>query len=446
MKRLLCFVFILLVGWGQQVSALSLIRDDETETLLRDYADPVLRAAQLDPGSVRIFIVNDPAINAFVAGGANLFIHTGLILASDDPTMLIGVIAHEAGHIAGGHLARGTEALENAQLSAILSFVLGAAAGIAGGGEAAAGVMSAGQHLATRNLLSFTRINEQSADQAALQYLEQIGVSPAGLLDLMERLRSREKLYRQNIDPYALTHPLSKERIAHIRGHLLQHPEEKKSLLSMAEINKRHKAVLAKLKGFLQPAEQLLQQPQSSDSNAQLTRAIALHRNSQPTEALEIIDTLIEKAPQNPYLHELKGQFFAESSRYEEALHAYGKAQQLRPRSALLQSAYGQTLLALSKPEEALPYLRQSSIQDPTYAANWHYLGQALAALNKDGEASLAYAEAALLKNAPELARRYATEALEKLDADSPSRLRAQDAREEAIRLQKESRDEGSPF
>lgn len=426
--------------------AISLVRDAETESLLREYSDPLIRAANLDPSTVRIFIVNDPSINAFVAGGANLFIHTGLIMASENPDMLKGVIAHEVGHIAGGHLARGAEAIEDAQLSTILSYVLGAAAGLAGGGEVAAGVLSAGQHVTQRNLMSFSRVNEQAADQAALQYLSATETPATGLLELMEKLRAKEQLYRTQIDPYALTHPLSKERIAHIRSHLLQQSKTANHASANAAQIERHKRVLAKLKGFINDPQLTLNNTEDNSIANKIARIVAYHRQSKGKQALVEITNLIEQEPNNPYLIELKGQILSESGRPEAALGYYKQASSMLPKSALLRTDYARMLIAQQTPDypSAIQNLTQASQQDNTNPMTWQLLGQAEAEMGRDGKAALAYAEASLLRDEAELARRYAKEALDKLPKGSPAMLRAQDAREEAIRLQKKKKEKAS--
>lgn len=423
-------------------SAASLIRDAEIEMTLRRYADPILTAAQLTPASVNIFIVNDPAINAYVAGGSNMFIHTGLILAAEDPAMLIGVIAHEAGHIAGGHLAQGSEQLQNATVGAIISYVLGAAAALGGSGDVGSAVISAGQHVAQRNLLSFSRMNEQAADQAALQYLDSNKISASGLLDLMEKLRMKETLYKNQMDPYALTHPLSKERIAHIRGHLLgsdipekQVPESYQSL---------HPRMLAKLKGFLQSPEITLSHypPEDQSLSARYARAVAYHRLSKTELALAEMDGLLAEQPDDPYFLELKGQILSESGRNAEALPYYRKASGALPDVALLHAEYGRELLSQNPPdyETALIELKLSTVQEPHTATTWRLLGECYGALQQTGQASLAYAEAALRSNKPQEALQQIKIALDHLPENSPARLRAEDLQAEAIRLEGEKK------
>lgn len=431
----LCCMF--LVFHSNIAHARGLIRDTEIESTLREFVTPILKAASLEPESVSLFIVNDSSINAFVAGGSNIFIHTGLILASDDPSMLIGVLAHEVGHIAGGHLARGTEALQNAQLGTIIGYVIGAAAALGGGGEAGSAVMSASQQLAQRQLLSFTRMNEQSADQAALQYLESIGISPAGLLELMEKLRIRETIYRKQLDPYALTHPLSKERIAHIRGHLLQHDSKDKTLPT--ETTLKHQRMHAKLTGFLNTPETVLQRYDASDSSvsAHYARAIALHRLSMTDAAIEEMDMLLAKSPNDPYFLELKGQILAESGKEPQALEFYKQALKQLPNAPLLLAEYGRLLLAKSPPNTiaALKYLKQANLLDRNHITTWTLLGQVYKQIGNEGQSALAYAEAALLTNQLDEALRYIDRALSLLSKDSPARLRAEDLQAEVIRL-----------
>jgi predicted Zn-dependent protease len=450
-RNLFVFSLILLLGVFSATPAqarVSLIRDAEIEQTLRLYSDPVFKQAGLAPQSIRIFIVNDPSINAFVAGGQNMFIHTGLLQTADTPEMLIGVIAHETGHIAGGHLAQGAEKLRNAQLGTLLSYILGAAAAVGGAGDVGPAIMTAGQQVAQRNLMSFSRMNEQAADQAALSYMDALGYSVEGLLSLMEKLRTKENLYAGQIDPYALTHPLSRDRIAHIRGHLLQ--QEGKTQPISADFKTRMERMRAKLEGFINNPQSVLNRYPATDTSltARYARAVAYHRLSQLKPALVEIDALIATAPEDPFFNELKGQILFESGQLAEALPYYEKAVQLLPDSALLKTDLGRTLLAQTPPrhEEALRQLKQSSVMDNTNIMTWKLLGSAYGARGEKGEAALAYAEASLLENEPEEALRQVTQALDALSPDSPSRLRAQDLQTEAMRQKREMEDAGRDF
>ena len=416
--------------------AMGLIRDTEIEQTLHAYVKPILQQANLAPDSVSLFIVNDPSINAFVAGGSNIFIHTGLLLASDDPAMLVGVLAHEVGHIAGGHLARGAEAIQDAQLSTVIGYVLGAAAALGGGARAGSAVMSASQQFAQRNFLSFTRMNEQSADQAALEYLDGMHISASGLLALMERLRTRETVYKNRIAPYARTHPLSKERIAHIRGHLLQ-SDIAENLVPKAFVVP-HQRMHAKLAGFIQKPETILATYNNEDNStvAHYARAIAYHRLTQTEPALREIDLLLRDAPRDPFYLELKGQILAESGKEQQALSYYKQALDILPLAPLLLAEYGRLLLAISPPDttEAIRALKSSTLSDATNGMSWRLLGQAYQQQGDEGHAALSYAEASTLSNSLDEALRTVRRALELLPSSSPSRLRAEDLQSEIIR------------
>lgn len=430
-------IMILTAASPLPAAAASLIRDAEIEQTLREFSSPIFTAAGLVPDNVHLFIVNDPSLNAFVAGGSNIFIHTGLLMEADDPAVIIGVIAHETGHIVGGHLAQGAEQMKNAQISTILGYILGAAAGVAGGGEAGIAVMTAGQSIAQRNYLSFSRMNEQSADQAALNYLDATQISANGLLRLLEKLRIRETAYRGMLDPYALTHPLSKERISHLRGHLLQSKIPENQL--PAGYKEKNDRMRAKLIGFLQTPENTIAQysPQDRSVAALYARAVAYHRLSRLDEALTEVDGLLEESPEDPFYLELKGQILSESGKDAEALNYYAKASKLLPESALLHTEYANVLLAQKPPQyhTALEELKRSSVQDAANPTTWNLLVQCYQALGQKGQAALAAAEEQLLIGNAVEAIRQSNAALEALPESSPSRLRAEDIKTEATRL-----------
>jgi predicted Zn-dependent protease len=445
-KRLLLPALMSFLLLPAAAFAQSFIRDAEIEQTLRLYATPIFKTAGLTPENIHLFIINDPSINAFVAGGSNMFFHTGLLLATEEPGMLIGVIAHETGHIAGGHLALGTEELANAQIGTILSYVLGAAAGIAGGSsDVGAAVISAGQHVAQRNILSFTRMNEQAADQAALTYLGKNNISADGLLQLLERLRLKETAYRGKIDPYALTHPLSKERIGHIRGNLLNTSVPAGAV--PAQYLPLHQRLHAKLLGFIQKPEITLRQYPADDVSvaARYARAVAYHRQQNLTMALKEIDSLLKDEPRDPFYLELKGQILAESGRYGQALPYYRDAATLLPDSALLQTEYGATLLAQSPPhtKTALGVLKKAASQDSSNPQNWHLLAECYADLGDKGQAELATAEEAFINGQAIETLRHISLALKDLPRHSPSRLRAEDLKTEATRLNKKQQEDG---
>ncbi len=446
-KRFLV-IALLLLALPSPAAAAGLIRDAEIEHTLRLYSDPIFKAAGLAPETVKLFIIDDPAINAFVAGGANIFLHTGLILESDTPEMLIGVIAHETGHIAGGHLAQGTEQLANAQIGTILSYVLGIAAAVGGSSDAGAAIMSAGQHVSTGNLLSYTRGQEQAADQAALGYLDAVNISASGMLSMFEKLRQNEHRRYGEIPPYALTHPLSIDRIAHVRSHLMQFKEKNKHQPALPKkFYELHRRLLAKLNGFLKPPEAtLLRYPVEDTSlEARYARSIALYRLPDLEAAVKEINVLIVSYPDDPFFHELKGQMLFENGRIEEAISAYENANRLLPDSPLILTDLARAKLAADPTDarirESINHLKRATVLDNSYSLTWHMLAIAYGKAGEVGMARLAMAEEALLKNKPEDALDYAKQAAAAQADDSPARLRADDLKLLAQRMLRKKKD-----
>lgn len=436
-KRILAFL-ALLSAWLPSAHAAGLIRDAEIEHTLRLYSDPVFEAAGLTPASVKLFILDDPSINAFVAGGSNIFLHTGLLLETDSPEMLIGVIAHETGHIAGGHLAQGAEQLQNAQIGTVLSYILGAAAAAGGSSQAGAAIMSAGQHVAAQQFMAYSRTQEQAADQAALTYLDGMAVSAQGMLSMFEKLRQNEHRHFGETPPYALTHPLSIERISHVRSHLLQEAKEPPRMPERFYV--LHKRLIAKLRGFLEdPKATLLRYPEDDRSlEARYARSIALYRLPDLEASLKEIGALIADYPEDPFFHELKGQVLFENGRVEESIAAYEKAHALLPDSALILTDLAKAKLASPTDEriaQSIEHLKRSSVLESSNAATWHLLAVAYGKAGNLGMSHLSMAEEAMLLNKPEQALDYAKEAARTLDNDSPARLRAGDLKTLAQRM-----------
>lgn len=431
-------------------NAVPLIRDAEIEHTLRTYSDPVFDAAGVKPSSVKIFIVNDKALNAFVAGGANLFIHTGLILAADSPDMLIGVIAHETGHIAGGHLARGGEKLKDAQMGAILSAVLGAAAAVATGKpEAAAAVMSGGQSMVGRNFLAFTRAHEEAADQSALGSLDRLGISAEGLLKIFALLQRHEREHAGSPDPYVLTHPLSASRIEHVRNHVQRSAVPGGQYPRAFDVP--HARMIAKLYGFLQPPERTLQKYPVSDKSvpARLARAVAYYKMPDLPRSLAEIDALLAADPKDPFFHELKGQILFENGRVAEALSAYAEAAKLLPGSALMLVDLAKVELAQTggaHVASAIAHLEKANSIDNTNSFAWRLLATAYGKAGKMGMSFLALAEEASLNNDPDATLKQVEHALAVLKQGTPARQRAHDLKADAIEMQRRKKEAESPF
>ena len=421
-----------------QQRRLQFIRDAEIEHIIRTYAGPIFEASGINGDSVEIALVKDSSLNAFVAGGMNLFIHTGLLQESENPDELIGVIAHEIGHIAGGHLIRSQEAMEGASAQAILSALLGIGAALATG-EAGAGaaILGGGQEMARRSYLAYSRAQESTADQAALGYMDQAGVSARGLLNFLEKLAGQDLRPTDRQDAFVRTHPLTQDRIESVRYHV-EHSRvsDRKAPAEFVEMHARMKA---KLMGFIQP-QIALHRYRDSDTEVapRYGRAIALYQRGDIRQALPLIDQLIKEEPDNPFFHELKGQVLLENSRVAESIAPYRKAVELLPDSALLRSSLAHALVETNDDsllDEALKHLKAAAAKEPRTPFTWRLIATVYGRENQQGMLSYALAEEAMARGDRAVARFHAEKAENQLPAGSPGWIRAQDIRTATERL-----------
>jgi predicted Zn-dependent protease len=414
-----------------QSSSPSLIRDAEIESIIHGYAEPIFAAAGIDPEAVSIYIVNDNALNAAVAGGQNLFLFTGLLMRADVPNQLIGVIAHETGHIAGGHVARIQGELETASAEMILAYILGIGAAIAtGDGKAGTAIIGAGQSMIIRNLLSYTRTQESAADQAALSYLDATGQSSRGLAEFMNILRQKEQLFGTNYDPYLRSHPLTLERIDVAERHAATSPYG--GATDPPERLAEHERMRAKLIGFLRELPDVLRDyPEGLDTlPARYARAIAYYRANQLDRAFAELDPLIAEYPDDPYFLELKGQILYEHGRTDESRTFYESSVAAAPDQPLLRLGLAQTLIALDKPaldQRAVKELESVIVDEPRNTGAWRLLSIAYGRNGEPGMAALALAEAAAARGDRSEAKQKAATAQTLLPKGTPSWLRAQD-------------------
>jgi len=409
--------------------ALSFIRDAEIEATLKRMSTPVFRAASMTPDSIRIFIVNDRSLNAFVVD-RNMVFHTGLLTKLESPEELYGVIAHETAHIAAGHAVQRAGAARNATGPLILSMILGIAAAAAGQGGAGAAIIAGGQTVAQRGLLKYTRGQESSADQAAIGYLESIRVDPKGMLETLQRLKAVEIVSLGRRDPYASTHPLSSQRIALLERRVSQ--SSARGFPASADTRYWHKRMRAKLRGFLDDPIRVLREVDGADRSepATLMRAVAHHRSTDLRNALREVDSLIAARPNDAYYHELRGQFLFESARPREAAESYRRAVSLAPDEPLIQVAYARALLALDDPQAtraARDALLTATRSDALSSGAWRSLSVAEARLGNDLGASLATAEFQALTGSLDAAERNAKRVQGGSPTGSPGWIRASD-------------------
>jgi predicted Zn-dependent protease len=438
LRRALCALTIFGLVAPRTASAqqsINFIRDAEIESTIRQFVSPVFTAAGLDASAIRIYLVNDPRLNAFVAGGQNLFLNTGLLMRSQSPNQVVGVAAHETGHIAGGHLARTQEALRNATIQSIIAMVLGAAASAAARG--AGGLLTGGSGVGERSILQYSVEQEAKADQAGLRFLDATGQSAKGLLQFFRILEGEELLSATRQDPYLRTHPLTRQRIEYVQEHV-DHSRFS-DVPDKPEFIEMHKRMVAKLNGFLNPPAQTLAKYKESDTSvaARYARAVAYYRIPNMAKALPAIDSLIAQEPKNPYFHELKGQMLFENGKVAEAIAPYEEAVRLQPDSALLRVELGQVQIESGDPalnRRALSNLSEGVRIEPDNSMGWHFLAIAYGHENDIGMSALALAEEAQIVGDKKLAVQQATRATQLLKAGTPARLRAEDLKRLANR------------
>ena len=439
--RALLALFLTLGLTTQQVAAQSILRDAETEELFDAMSAPLIRAAGLNPRDVKVVMINDGSINAFVAGGQVVYIHSGLITVAANANEVQGVIAHELGHIAGGHVITSGEGIKQATGISILSLVVAAAAMAAGAGQAGMAILAAGQQAALGKFLAFNRAQESSADQAGAKYLAASGISGRGSIAFFKRLQNLEFRYGiPQTDSYERTHPLSGERVAILLDRYERDPAW--TVPTDPALEARFQRVKAKLLGFINPRQALLTYPTSNTSvAARYARAYAWHRTAYPEQALSEASTLLTMMPRDPYFLELKGQILLESGRPTEALPLLRESVALTNAQPLIATTFGHALIATEDDanfKEAAKVLKASVTRDNENPFAWYQLGVVYEHNGDAPRAALATAEGFFLQGRPQLAERSAKFAMAGIPQGTPDWIRAQD-----IALASEAAQEG---
>ncbi len=422
---------------AQQKKGLPLVRDAETEDLLREYAKPIFRAAGLPAGQVEIILVNDKSFNAFVPDSRRMFINLGVIMDAKTPSEVIGVIAHETGHIAGNHLVRMRQAASNAQIMSVIGMILGAgamAAGAATGNSSVArggaAATTAGGAIGQRNFLSYRRSEESAADQAALRYLDRTGVSPKGMLKTFERMADQALFAAQYVDPYALSHPMPRARYTALETKAKKNRHFNKKDPKRLQI--KHDLVKAKLLAFTSHKNTTYRAYPEKDKSlpAQYARAIASMRSDRVSKAVKKIDALIAKAPEYPYFYEVKGQAYLEGGKPKQAIAPFRKALSLYPGNPHFEIWLGFAMVASNDNrylKEAKTILSRALRKDKYSTTGYAQLAIANARLGDVAGADLATAQSHMAKGDLRGAQRYAKRAQKKLKTGSPAWQQADD-------------------
>jgi predicted Zn-dependent protease len=420
-----------------QAQGLPIIRDAEIEQLLRDYSTPILRTAGLAQQNIRIVVINERTFNAFVADGHRIFVNTGVLMDATTPNEVIGVLAHETGHIAGGHLAKLREQLKRASTQSIIATVLGVGAMVAASQSGNANATNAGmaavlapQEMIRRSLLSYLRAHEEQADRAGVKFLTATNQSPKGMYETFKRLQDQMLFSAQFADPYMQSHPMPVERVAALSELAKASPHWDKK--DAADLQLRHDLMRAKLSGFIDRPETVARRYPASDASlaARYARAISAYRHADLRGALAQIDGLIQAQPNNPYFHELKGQALLESGQPAAAVAPLRHAVKAAPHPALIQIMLAQALIASKDGKsaaEAVSLLRAALVKEPESPDAYTQLAMAFGSKGDLAEADLASAMAAVVRGDARTARDLATRAKTRFPVGSPGWVKADD-------------------
>ncbi|HEY4114345.1 MAG TPA: M48 family metalloprotease [Rhizomicrobium sp.] len=425
------------IGANQAVAqGIDIIRDTEIEHVLHSYEDPILKVAGLDPATVKIYVVNDPSINAFAAQSPaeseseDIFINAGLILQLKSPNQVTGVLAHETGHIAGGHILRGEDAMKKAMVPMLIGMIAGIAAAIAGGGEAGMGVMALGEQAAMANYLEFSRAQEATADQMGQKFLLATHQSGRGMLEVFERFAQEDAMSAYYQHSFASDHPADRERIDLLQREVDASPYRDVPD-SPAAVHEFH-MIQAKLSGYLSKPDTVLGHypPSDTSEEARYARAMAYFRKPDLPKALSEINSLIKDEPRDPYFWEVLGQIYVDMSQPEKGVEPYQKSVDLMPNAPLLRIALAAAQLATEKPalaKPALDNLKAALLEEHDNEFAWYEAAQAYSDLGNEPMANLSTAELDFSVGNFGAAEHFAGLAQHRLAAGSPDWQRASD-------------------
>lgn len=396
--------------------ALSLIRDAEIEETATNWVQSIFTAADLPPENAQVVLVNDPSINAFVAGGQTIFVHTGLFTNATSIDEVMFVLSHETGHIVGGHIVRGISALEQTQNATLISTILGGVlAVLSGRPDAGIAVMMGAQGSAMGQFLAYRQTEESSADRTAVDIMQRLGYSLQGFENIMQNLRRLERLNDESERSYLRTHPMTQNRVRDMGRFTKDAPD--------VHQDKQFERIQAKLVAFMNKPHDVLSLYKGNSFAHRYARAIALYRQHELDKSFTLIDSLIRENPSDAYLYELKGQFSFETGRIEQAIENYEKANQLKPNTPLIELALAQSYIELNKAksaQKALPILQKVTLTEPDLALGWRLLATAYSRLGQDLHADYAMVEYERTNNNLSLAHKRAEKLKKKLDKNSP--------------------------
>lgn len=431
-SALLPLLSIFMLWLCTPAQAQSVIRDEEIESFLQTWFAPIFEASGKNPDQVDIILIDDSDVNAFVAGGANIFFYTGLLQKTDDAGEVVAVMAHELGHIEGGHLIRGREALENASYESIIGAIIGIGAAVATGESGAAATVATGTgSMAQRRFLSEARKYESGADQAAIKSMVRANINPTGMVTFLRKLEDQELAPASQQSAYVRTHPLTRERVDAVANRVEETDLKNKPI--PPEWNEQHKRMKAKLLGFLQPGQvEWTYDARDQSVEANYARTIAAYRQNKVQPALDGIEKLLAMEPNNPYFHELKGQMLVDFGRLQEGIPSYERALQLKPDASLFRLALAHVEIETAGSNKdilnkAIDNLKRAALEEQRSPRLHRMMATAYGRMGQDSQAKLHLAEEALLQRNYSYAKAQAEFALEGLKEGTADWVRAKD-------------------
>src|SRR3954447_5117115 len=417
----------------------ALLRDTEIEQLLREYTRPILRAGGLEKQNIQVVIINDGGFNAFVAAGRRIFVNYGALMKSETPNQIVGVLAHETGHLAGGHLAKMREQLAQAQTQMIIAMLLGAGAIVAGArsgnsnsglSNAGAAAISAPQAVIQRTLLSYVRQQEENADRAGVKFLTATGQSAKGMYETFKRFTNDSLFAARGADPYLQSHPMPVERVAALEELARSSPYWDKK--DDPALQLRHDMMRAKTSAFMERQDTVYRRYPLSDTSlpSRYAHAIATYLHGDLNSALAQIDGLIHLQPNNAYFYELRGQALLERGKPADAVAPLRKAVQLSNGAPLMEMLLGQALVASDNKawtDEAIAILRAAVARETEAPMGYTQLAMAYGRKGDYAQADLASAQAAYLRGDNKTARDLASRAKTRFAVGTPGWVKADD-------------------
>ncbi len=409
---------------------ITLLQDTETERLLRSYEDPILTVAGIDPAAVKMYIVNDTSLNAFVAEGQNIFSNAGLFIQLKTPNELIGVLAHETGHMAGGHLTRGSDAIAKAEIPMLLSMALGIGAAIMGAGELGMVLMGVGQSAAQAQYMQFSRVQEATADQMGQKYLRATHQSGMGMVHVFERMANEAAMIVKNPEQYASDHPADRDRVANLQE--IAEASPYRDVPDSPQAIHAYEMVKAKVIGYLLPVKDVLYRYPLTNKSApaRYARAMVYMRQPDLPKALTEINSLIKEEPKNPYFYEVLGQIYVSMSQPAKGIEPYQTSVNLLPDAPELRVSLAAAQVATGRKDieqQAINNLKIALQQDSDNPFGWYEMAQAYSDIGNEPMANLATAERFYTVGALPQSAMFAVRARQKLTKGSADWERAND-------------------